>query len=447
MMIIHRHNQCRRTIGPQARCGLELSFLFLLGIILCPNLSFAEGFRNPPAGAFNLGRAGGRIAQVQDATAVTQNPANLVALTNYQAQAVMGLVYMNVDYSAATGQSAKTENPWKPIPAAYFATPLMDDTWAFGLGLTCPYGLSVDWDEARSSAFAPGTGSLRYTSPHYAELMTMNLNPTVALKLTEKLSVGVGLDVMWSRLTIKQFYPWAIFPGSGGTEPDGTLRGEGDGFGFGGNIGFTWKITPKQTLAITYRSQMDVDFDGDTDLNNITPTAASFGVTSRSLFSSRLAFPNIVSVGYGLQVTDKLRLETDVEWLQFSRFKRLPINAGNNNVILPATSQNIPENWRDTFTIGIGGDYQLSENWAIRGGYQFYQSPVPDSTFSTTIPDGNQNVITVGLAYHTGPHTLELAYGADFYERRNISGNQNPAFDGKYQITVHLFALSYRLTF
>src|SRR2546427_396185 len=38
----------------------------------------AEGLRNPPPGAFNLGRAGGRIAHVDDSSAATQNPANLV---------------------------------------------------------------------------------------------------------------------------------------------------------------------------------------------------------------------------------------------------------------------------------------------------------------------------------------------------------------------------------
>src|SRR6478735_7113514 len=197
IMHINRKRWCdRHTFTNQ----IKLWFVIvIIGFIFCPGFSFSEGFRNPPPGAFGLGRAGGRIAHVQDASAVTHNPANLIALTNFEAQAAMGLVYMNVDYSsAATGQSAQTENPWKPLPAAFFATPLIDDTWAFGLGITSPYGLSVDWDEANSSAFAPATGSLRYQSPHFAELMTMNFNPTVSIKLTEKLSVGLGLDVMWS---------------------------------------------------------------------------------------------------------------------------------------------------------------------------------------------------------------------------------------------------------
>lgn len=447
---MNNHRDTLKCCGITTRAAESLrrvlgSIIYIAIISLTSAL--AEGFRNPPPGAFGLGRAGGRIAHVQDSSSVTHNPANLVALTNMEVQIAPGLVFMGVDFtSAGGGQTAETENPWKPLPSAYFSMPLNDGNMAVGLGLTSPYGLSVDWDEVGSGAFAPG-GVLRYSSPHFAELMTLNFNPTLSVKITDEVLLGVGVDVMWSRLTLRQLYPWLIFPGSGGAEPDGLLQGQGEGVGFGGNLGLTWKITERQTIALTYRSQMDVDYDGDVDLSNITPTAAGFGVTGRSDFSSELSFPNIVSLGYGIQVTDKLRLESDVEWIQFSRFKNLPINAGNNNVVLPPTSQNIPQNWRDTFTLGIAGDYQLSEHWVVRAGYQYYESPVPDSTFSTTIPDANQNVITLGLGYHNSRHAFEIAYGADFYDKRNITATVNPAFNGEYKVTVHLFSLSYRLLF
>jgi long-chain fatty acid transport protein len=437
-----------KLIAPRPFRPATLRGLALLALLCGASTSWGEGFRNPPPGAFNLGRAGGRIAHVQDASAITHNPANLMALTNAEVQIAPSVVYMGVDFdSSLAPQSAKTENPWKFLPNAFFAIPADEENMAYGLGITSPYGLSVDWDTDGSSAFAPGVGVLRYTSPNYAELMTLNLNPTVAFNLTDNLSVGLGANVMWSRLTIKQYYPWAIFPGSGGTEPDGTLKGQGDGFGFGGNLGLTWKIGERHTVAFSYRSQMDVDYEGDVELSNITPTAAFLGVTSRSSFDSSIAFPNILAAGYGIQLTDRLRLESNVEWLEFSRFDSLPIDAGNNNIILPPSSQNVPQNWRDTFTVGIAGDYQLTDRWVVRAGYQYYESPVPDSTFSTTIPDADQNVITLGLAYEDGRNAFEIGYGLDFYDTRNISNGGDPTFSGTYKITVHLFALSYRRAF
>ncbi len=407
----------------------------------------AEGFRNPPAGTFNLGRAGGRIAHIDDPSATTQNPANLTELTATDFQFSPSVIYMSVDFASPTGQSAKTENPWKALANGYLVVPLKDEDITLALGLTSPFGLSVDWDDDAGSAFAPGTGVLRYTAPYYSELMTANFNPTVAFKLSDHFSLGVGVDVMWSRLTLKQFYPWAIFPGSGGTEPDGTLKGQGQGVGVGGNLGLTWKINDRHTVAVTYRSQMNVDYSGDTTINNITPTASFAGATSESDFDTDIAYPNMVAVGYGIQLTDTIRLEADAEWIQFSRFKSLEVNLGNNNLLLPPANRSIPEDWKDTFTAGIGGDWKFAENWVARAGYQFYQSPVPDSTFSPTIPDANQNVITIGVGYHGEHNSFEVAYGADFYDTRTISTDYQPAFNGTYKTTVHLFSLSYRYSF
>ena len=40
--------------------------------------SVGNGFRNPPEGAANIGKTGGKIALVEDPSAISHNPANLV---------------------------------------------------------------------------------------------------------------------------------------------------------------------------------------------------------------------------------------------------------------------------------------------------------------------------------------------------------------------------------
>jgi long-chain fatty acid transport protein len=405
----------------------------------------AEGFRNPPPGAFDLGRAGGRIAQVDDSSAVQQNPANLVDVTNMQLQLTPTIVYISADFHSPSGQSASTIHPLKLLPDFFASMPLMNDRLAVGFGISVPYGLSMEWDQG-SSAFQPFAGTLRYQTPYFAQLTTINMNPTISFRVCDQVSIGAGLDVMWSDLEFKQFYPWFTFPGSSGTEPDGHAKAEGTGFGYGGNLGITWNITEHQRFAVTYRSQMDVNYSGNFWIDNITPTAKFLGASRTSSFHSKINFPTIVAVGYGIELTDKIRLESDFEWVQFSRFKTLNLNAGNNTFLLGASSST-PENWHDTFTAGIGGDWKFATNWVLRAGYQFYQSPVPDSTFSPTIPDADQNVITIGLGYTHGHHSLEAAYGLDFYNTRNITTDQNPAFNGKYTFNVHLFSLAYRYSF
>ena len=426
-----------RTTNPVLWCVVA-TFVLALNV-------GAEGFRNPPPGAFNLGRAGGRIAQVDDSSAVQQNPANLVDLTNAEAQLAPTVVYIRSSFEGPSGQSARTIDSWKFLPNAFITMPLKNDKFAIGLGITAPYGLGGEWDQ-NSSAFQP-SGILRYQSPYFAQLQTININPTISAKLNDRLSIGAGLDVMWSEVTLKEFYPWLIFPYSVGTEPDGVLKVTGDGFGFGGNFGLTWRVTDHQRFAMTYRSPMTIHYSGHCDINNITPTAAFFGATPQSDFHTKIRFPTIVAAGYGIELNDKIRLETDFEWIQFSRFGSLNSDVGNNNFLLPSTSRNVAENWKDTFTAGFGGDWKFADDWVLRAGYQFYQSPVPDSTFSPSMPDADQNVITVGLGYKHGHHSLEAAYGLDFYNTRNITTDQNPALNGKYTFAVHLFSFAYRYSF
>ncbi len=432
---------CRPRPGRAPGCRGRAVAGLLLG---CAASLQAEGFRNPPPGTFDLGRAGGRIAQVDDSSAAQQNPANLVDVTGAQLQLTPSIVYIGVDFNSVTGQQGQTKEPWKVLPNLFGSLPLGDGRWAVGFGLTVPYGVSNEWDE-NTSAFAHPTGVLRYQAPYFAELQTINFNPTVSYKLLDNLQLGAGFDVMWSQLTLKQYYPWLIFPGSLGTEPDGHLEAKGDGVAFGGNVGLTWKVTDNQRLAVTYRSPMTVHYNGDFTVDNITPTAAFLGATPSSDFTSKIGFPTIVAAGYGLQLGHAVRVEIDGEWIQFSRFKSLDLGIGNNAFLVPNTS--IPQNWRNTFTAGIGADWKFAEHWVVRGGYQFYQTPVPDGTFSPTIPDANQNVLTVGLGYTYKRSSFEFAYGADFYDTRHITSDQNAAYNGTYTFTVHLFSLAYRYTF
>ncbi len=404
---------------------------------LCAH-AWGEGFRNPPPGSFDLGRAGGRFAQVDDSSAVWNNPANLVDLSAPEAQFTPSVIYFDIKYTSPTGAVTSTEHPWKLLPNFFAAMPLHNGKYAIGLGLTVPYGISVEWKQDPTSPF-------RYTAPHFNELITLNANPTFTMRIVDQLSVGVGLDVMWSQLTLRQFYPWARFPFSNGTEPDGLAQLKGNGVGIGGNIALTWQPTRRQRLALTLRSPVEISYDGNFEINNLTPVATAAGATSRSDFGTRIRFPTILGGGYGVQITDEVRVEIDGEWLQFSNFDSLDIDVGNNNILFP--SRTFPQRWKDTFTAGIGGDWKFAKDLVLRASYQFYESPVPNETFSPTIPDANQHVFTVGLGYHHSRHALEMAYGLDFYDKRTIANAPTYPFNGTFDFTVHLFSFLYRYAF
>src|SRR5439155_13197385 len=110
-------------VGVRPRSGairsarLIVLIAFVSGLwVSAPRHAVAEGFRILPPGTFNLGRAGGRIAQIDDSSAVHQNPANLVDLANPEVQFSPAMVYLKSDFTSGNGQTSSTEEPWKPLP-------------------------------------------------------------------------------------------------------------------------------------------------------------------------------------------------------------------------------------------------------------------------------------------------------------------------------------------
>jgi long-chain fatty acid transport protein len=417
-------------LKPQPCSGNRIKLILCVAVPLSAKVTglHAEGFRDATTGAFDLGRSGGRIAHVDDATAIQNNPANLVDVTNLQVELDPSIIYINIDYKSPDGsQSASTIHPLKVLPSFFASMPFFDDRLALGLGITIPFGLANQWDSTASAERAGGT--FFGQTPYFGKLTTYNFNPTAAFKIGDNLQIGTGLDVMWSELEFRQYIGAPMID----------AHASGNGTGVGGNLGLTWKITDAQSVALTYRSTMTVDYGGTVDIEN---TGAPSNPSAS--FNSQIKFPNIISAGYGIDLTDKIRLESDVEWLQFSQFKNLGISAG---APLEALSETVPEKWHNTFTAGFGGDWKFADHWVARAGYQFFETPVPDSTFSPTIPDANQNVITMGLGWHAKNVSMEFAYGLDIYDDRNITTDQNPALNGKYTFNVHLFSLAFRYAF
>ena len=188
----------------------------------------AEGLRTIPPGAFDLGRSGGRFAHVDDASAVWNNPANLVEATNVQTEIVAAPIYMSIDHTSAGGE-VESKNPWKFLADAFLVIPLDEGNYAAGLGVTMPYGLGVEWDHASPAS------PFYYTAPYKSGMTAVNINPTFGARLLDNLSIGMGLDVLWSELDIRQFYLWNSWPDILSPTPvTGDSRLKGDGWGWGG---------------------------------------------------------------------------------------------------------------------------------------------------------------------------------------------------------------------
>ena len=407
-------------------------------LVIAANAAYGTGFRNPPETAAALGRIGGRIALTDDASAVILNPANLVDLDGRNVIASVTIVHAEIEYRGASG-SADTKDPWKVLPNFFYAAPLADGQYAWGISLTTPYGQSTEWDQ----------DDFAFTSAYFAELRTIDIRPTFAVRLGDWLQVGAGLDIMWSDIEFKQLFPWAAVTGNPTSLP-GNARFEGDGVGIGAGIGVSADFADNQRLSLVYRSKSKLNYDGDFDVSNVPSPTSLPGplgaiISPSSDFDTDITFPSMVALGYGIAFREDVRLGVDVEWWEFSTFDDLPIDISNNNPLLP--SRSIPQNWKDTWLAGLGLEWDATDQWTVRGGYVFAESPVVRRYLGPPLPDADRHILTVGAGYTLGRHQLDAALAFSIYDDITISNSANPAFNGNYDIDSQLISLTYGYTF
>lgn len=409
----------RRLIGS--------SVLALAG--LCGQTLCADGFRNPPDTAAALGKSGNDMVWVDDAAAALYNPANLVDVPSRQVQLSALVGYSHVDYNGKLGRT-ETERPWGLLPGFALAWPLHEKDertdLALGLGMHVPYGRHTYWESR---------GVFRYAAPVSAELMVADINPSLAWRLSDSVSIGAGPDLYYGRLKFRQLLP---------LYPDSRISADAEGYAVGGNAGITWRVTPNQRLALTYHSPFDVTFKGDMETVDLPEPAVA-----ESDVETTFKFPTIVALGYGIRFSETFRVEAKVEWLQFSRYKTMAIDAGGNNPLLGMIGlSNTPQNWNDTWTFGFGPEWNFARDWTLRAGYLYLQSPIPDSTFAPIGLDVDQSVVSLGLGYQRGRHAVDVAYALGIFDKRTVHANQSPYYEnGTYDFEGHLAALTYTYAF
>ncbi len=393
--------------------------------------SFANAFRNPPSSASALAVDGAKSVMISDASAISVNPARLTSLNGPSTTISLTFINGESTFTSPLGFSADTQNNLKYLPNFYAAMPITESGIVFGLGITTPYGQSVEWK--KSSGL-----------PYFSEMMLVDISPTLACKLSDSISAGVGLDIYVSQLHLKQLMPWAIVTGVPGT-PTGSASMKGDGTALGVTIGIAIDITEHQRVGLVYHSPFDIEYDGDTKLNTIPPPLAPV-VRTTSDFESEIKFPTVASLAYAVDLTDTITVGAEIEYIDFSRFESLPIGLGRNGVLQQGPNgfpTEIAQNWDDIWTYGAAATWKYSETIELRGNYRFLESPIPDVTHAPTLPDADKHLVGIGIGWKSDRHAIDAGYTYSFLDDRDITANNNPMFIGSYDLESHIASVAY----
>ncbi|MEM7696787.1 MAG: outer membrane protein transport protein [Verrucomicrobiota bacterium] len=404
-----------------------------LCLLLSLSLFGAEGVRTLPDSAEAMGMGGGRLVNLSDPSVIHTNPATLADISDTLLQINIQGWHGKTDFTRADGTTSSMIDPWKPLGSVYITYPLNERLTA-GLGLTAPFGVSINWPE--NSAF-------RYASTYDAKLETFAINPALGLKINDNASLGFGLDIYRSNLELDQAFPWSV--ATGFPFPDGNMHFKGTGWGLGAYVGFNFTVADIHRFAIVGRLPVTVDYDGDFEVTSV-PAAVAGVFTPTSVFQSEIEHPGSIGVGYGIDLTERLTFGIDFEWIQNSTHDDLPLNIGSNQALLGGQNA-LLLNWEDSISIGAGLEYQFTEALTLRGGYLYSDSPMNSQNYTPAVPADDRHIISAGVGYTQGVHTVDFAYSLLTMDSSDIAGNVQPAFNGNYDYDWHILTISYTRKF
>lgn len=409
--------------------SLSVCLLTLLTFI---STASAAGFHIREQGAKAMGMGNAFAAQADDPTAIFFNPAGLAFQDGTQVSAGITTIFIpeaNFTGTVGSGTTVISEDANSDVffPPNLYASHRFEGTpWALGLGITSQYPLAKNWDD---------NGNFR-TVVQEISIKPVNVNPTVAYRFSDlNLAVGGGIDYTYAWVEKRRRDAFDL--------GQADLEGQGDGWGF--NLGLLWKPTDWISVGVAYRSQIHIDITGDLNRTQLGGALPSFTADAET----EVTLPETFSFAVAVKPTEKLTLEFDADRFGWSSYEALDIFYSNFSVAAAASvypfrnastgdpfgTELTAKDWKDVWAFRFGAEYALNETWDLRAGYAYDNNPAPDSTVAPDLPDSDRHNFTVGFGYNQDWGSIDVAYMYVLFKDRNVS---NSVQAGKYEADVHL---------
>lgn len=424
--------------------------------------------------ATGLGNAyAGAAATAEDASTIYYNPAGMSFLKG-PTQLSTGAAFINVSSkftdsgSVASGGPPLPNPPLTPrplggtggdagslsaVPNFYIAGDIAPD-WKFGIGVSVPFGLKTEYE---------GDWLGRFQAVK-SDLMTVNINPSLAWKVNDMLSLGAGVSYQQidAELTSAINNVAATFAGAlalgltpaqataaaagvQATQPEGTVKVTGSDGAWGYNLGAMIQATPGTRIGITYRSPIKYHVTGVSNVEN-----APAGVTASlsGSVSLDIKMPDSASVALQQKLGSNLTLLADVTWTGWSKIKDLTIVRTDGRVI-----STTPENFKDTYRYGLGATYRSSDTWSFKVGVALDQTPVNETDRTPRLPDQDRTWVSVGAKYGlSSDSTIDVGYAHLIVKDASINQSAgNPTafgvINGSYKASIDIFGVQFAYRF
>lgn len=416
-------------------------------VAAAPQDAAASGFALREGSADWMANAfAGNTAKAYDASTAYTNPAGMVRLDQNELSASVNGIFPTIHFegnnyvgTTATTPGSNGGNLIEPAATAgTFGVWSYSPDLKFGFGATAPFGQRVS---------NPSNFVGRYQSL-VSSITDLNFTLSAAYRLTDRISIGGGpvIDYFSTRLT--EAVNIGVNARTG--DPVGGVSGDDVGVGFVASAMF--QIDDGTRVGLAYRSRISHRVSGSQTiyipplLAAGSPSTAARLAALNSSANADVTLPDNVSIGLYHDITDRWAVMSDLQWTHWSLLKEINIVPTNG-----APQTNLPENWRNTWFIGVGTSYRVLDTVKLQTGLSYDQSPVRDYARTSRLPDSDRYNIGAGVTWDVMPNlALHAAYLHTFFDSAPISNAASTTSGrlvGKYNVWADAVSLGASLKF
>lgn len=282
------------------------------------------------------------------------------------------------------------------IPTGAFATPV-GDRLALGVSVTRPFMLEGDYG---------ADGWARYDTVSN-RIHTTDIQGTAAVRLTDWLDLGFGIDAQYTDASLI-----AAYPNLSPLAPDARLElAAGDGWNYGFTIGGQAHFS-RISVGASYRSAMNHELKGSIAVDGLLAPldGANFQAAAETVFTT----PWLAIVGVRWRVMPDLTVNAQVQRFGWSEYDNIRIAFGGGETA-------IAQDFKDVTTTAVGLDYELGPRMTLRGGLQYDPTPTPDSLREPGVADSDRWIYGAGASVRLRPRlTVDASLGYSDYKESRI---------------------------
>ncbi|HVJ01847.1 MAG TPA: outer membrane protein transport protein, partial [Sphingomonas sp.] len=361
----------------------------LASLVAFAGTANAQAFYLQEQSARGAGRAFSGEAADTGAQSLWWNPAAIAGMTEAEAAIAAAAILPRgevVDTGtiirrpgqafAPVGGNPIARNPINNgiLPSGAIAVPL-NDRIALGLAVTSPFSFTTDYDADSWTRYSAGR----------TKLLTVDIQPSVAVALTDWLRVGAALNVEYTDASLGNALPNVL-----ATLPDGQQTLKGNGWDFGWSAGFQMH-NDFLTVGVAYKSGIKHNLKGDLEISGLVGPLAGSNMQLSDVEAS-FSTPAQIIVGARFRATPQLTFNGQVVRYTWADFDAIRLGDPVNTAI--------PEDYRNSFSVAGGVDYAASTKLTVRAGVQRGLTPTRDGHRDARVPDSNRWNYGVGATYN-----------------------------------------------